>query len=323
MNTIATVAPELVPALEYLPDLDFSHGVEPLRAALAGLALPQVSEQLGAVSCTERLVPGLNGEPDVRVLHYAPPGKAGARRPAVLHFHGGGYVIGAPEMNDADNRALALTHDCVVISVDYRLAPETTWIGSLADNFAALTWVSNSADELCVDPARIAIAGESAGAGHAAMLALHTRDESLKTEGVPSICFMLLDAPMLDDRTGCSDDPHPHTGEFVWTAEKNRIGWGALLGMEPGGRDVGGAPVPARALNLAGLPPTFISVGALDLFLEEDIEWSRRLTRAGVATELHVVPGAYHGFSLVGDSPQALQLQNRRTAALMRAFGGR
>ena len=92
--------------------------------------------------------------------------------------------------------------------------------------------------------------------------------------------------------------------------------------MEPGGPQVGGAPVPARAADLSGLPPAFVSVGALDLFLEEDIEWVRRLTRAGIAAELHVIPGAYHGFGIAAASPQAIQLQEWRLAALRRAFGG-
>ena len=248
----------------------------------------------------------------MRVLHYVPPGAAADPRPAVLHIHGGGYVLGAPDMNDAGNRALALAHDCEVVSVDYRLAPEAIWRGSLADNHAALIWLAARPE---VDPARIALAGESAGGGHAAMLALHAREA-----GGPQACFMLLDAPMLDDRTGTAADPHPHTGRFVWTPEKNRFGWGALLGMAPGGTEVGGAPVPSRAASLAGLPTCFISVVALDLFLEEDMEWTRRLTRAGVAVELHVIPGAYHGFGIAQASPQALALQQWRRAALSRAF---
>lgn len=309
------VAPELVGGLEFFPELDFSQGMAPFRAGFMAREVPPLPEALRAVSRTDRRIPGLPGEPEVRVLHYAPPGKASAPRPAVLHIHGGGFVLGDADMSDAGNRALALEQDCVVVSVDYRLAPETTWHGSLADNYAALLWLAGNAAELGVDPARIALAGESAGGGHAAMLALHARDH-----GGPRACLMLLDAPMLDDRTGTLADPHPHTGHFVWTPEKNRFGWGALLGMAPGGEDVGGAPVPARAASLACLPACFISVGALDLFLEEDIEWTRRLTRAGVAAELHVIPGAYHGFGIAQASPQALALRQWRSEALARAF---
>lgn len=311
------VAPELVVGLEFFPEIDFSAGIAPFRQTMPARPQPPLPEALQQVSCTERMLPGLPGQPEVRVLHYVPPGRAERPRPAVLHIHGGGYVLGQADMNDASNRALAAAHDCVVVSVDYRLAPETTWHGSLADNHAALLWLADNAGELGVDPARIALAGESAGGGHAAMLALHARDN-----GGPRACLMLLDAPMLDDRTGTTADSHPHTGEFVWTPAKNRFGWGALLGMAPGGADVGGAPVPARAANLDGLPPCFISVGALDLFLEEDLEWTRRLTRAGIAAELHVIPGAYHGFGVAQASPQAIALQQWRHAALARAFAG-
>ena len=312
---IAMVAPELVAGLEFFPDLDFSNGIAPFRGNFAARDLPPMAEALQAVHCEERFLPGQPGQPDVRVLHYVPPGPATGPRPAILHIHGGGFVLGTPELNDGGNRGLALTLDCVVVSVDYRLAPETTWHGSLADNYAALCWLHDRAGDLGVDRDRIALAGESAGGGHAAMLALHARDR----DG-PAIRFMLLDAPMLDDRTGTTADPHPHCGHFVWTPAKNRFGWGALLGMEPGGPDVGGAPVPARAADLAGLPPAFISVGALDLFLEEDIEWVRRLTRAGIAAELHVIPGAYHGFGIAAASPQAQQLQEWRLSALRRAL---
>jgi triacylglycerol lipase len=234
----------------------------------------------------------------------------------LLHIHGGGYVLGIPEANDAANRATALALGIVVVSVDYRLAPETVWPGALEDCYAALVWMHESAAELGIDPTRIAIAGESAGGGHAAALALHARDR-----GGPAICFQLLDAPMLDDRTGTTNDPHPHVGHFVWTPEKNRFGWRALLGVEPGGPEVPAAAVPARAADLSGLPPTFISVGALDLFLEEDMDFVRRLTRAGVPAELHVIPGAYHGFGMAQGSPQVVQTAELRNRALARALG--
>jgi triacylglycerol lipase len=178
----------------------------------------------------------------------------------------------------------------------------------------------DNAAELGIDPARIAIAGESAGGGHAAALALHARDKVRQNGSGPAICFQLLDAPMLDDRTGSSADPHPYTGHFVWTPERNRFGWHSLLGVEPGGPDVPAAAVPARATDLSGLPPTFISVGALDLFLEEDMEFIRRLTRAGVPAELHVIPGAYHGFGMAQGAPQVMQLAELRNRALARAL---
>lgn len=309
------VAPELLAALDYFPELDFSKGVDAFRSGLSARDLPPLPPELAAVTCDERFVPGNKGAPDVRVLLYAPPGTAEGPRPAVLHVHGGGYVLGTPEINDGMNRAMALAANCVIVSVDYRLAPETVWPGALEDCYAALTWLAANADDLGVDAARIAVAGESAGGGHAAALALHARDR-----GGPAIRFLLLDAPMLDDRTGSTGDPHPYCGEFVWTPERNRFGWSALLGVEAGSDRVPEAAVPARAADLAGLPPTFISVGALDLLADESMDFARRLMRGGVPVELHLIPGAYHGFGMAQGSPQMALAESLRLAALARAF---
>lgn len=319
-DPLALVARELAPALEFFPQFDFAAGLEPFRQGMAAVARPPLPPELEAVQREERQVPSVAGGPDVRVLHYTPPGSAEGPRPALLHIHGGGYVLGMPEINDAANRAIALAHGAVVVSVAYRLAPETVWPGALEDCYSALTWLHENAGALGIDPARIAVAGESAGGGHAVALALHARDKGRANSKAPSICFLLLDAPMIDDRTGTGGDRHPHVGQFVWTPEKNRFGWGALLGREPGGPDVPAAAVPARAADVSGLPSTFVSVGALDLFLEEDMEFVRRLTRAGVSAELHVVAGAYHGFSLAEGTPQVKQLGQLRHVALARAW---
>lgn len=321
-DALARVAPELAPALEFFPDLDFSQGMSGFRGAFADRQRPPLPPELEAVIVEERFLPGAAGAPDVRVLHYTPP-QAAAPRPALLHIHGGGYVLGTPEIGDVANRAFALSLGITVVSVDYRLAPETTWPGALEDCYTALTWLHDNAEALGVDPARIAVAGESAGGGHAAALALHVRDRARHDASGPAICFLLLDAPMLDDRTGTSADPHPHVGQFIWTADKNRFGWRSLLGVEPGSADVPAGAVPARADDLAGLPPTFISVGALDLFLEEGMEFIRRLTRAGIAAELHVIPGAYHGFGIAQGAPQVTQLTDLRQKALARGLGVR
>lgn len=314
------IAPELEAALDYLPDLDFSQGMSAFRTGWDERIRPPVPAELEVVACEERFVPGLNGAPDVRVLHYTPPGAPSGPRPAVLHFHGGGYVIGDPEINDGMNRALALEMGCVIVSVDYRLAPETAWPGALEDCYAALTWLSDNAADLGVDPARIAVAGESAGGGCAVALALHARDRIRETGSGPSICFQLLDYPMLDDRTGHTGDIHPFAGEFVWTPEHNKFGWSAMLGMEAGGAAVPEAAVPARRADLSDLPPAFVILGALDLFLEENLEYVRRLTRVGVPVELHVIPGAYHGFTLAQGSPQVALATQLRHQALGRAW---
>lgn len=319
-NPLELVAPELAPPLEFFPVMDFSQGPEAFRQPFDTRLIPPLPPELESVAVTERFLPGPADAPNVRVLHYTPPG-AMAGRPALLHIHGGGYILGTPEMNDAANRAAALSLGIDVVSVDYRLAPEVVWPGALEDCYAVLVWMHDNAADLGIDRARIAISGESAGGGHAAALALYARDKAKDNGGGPAICFQLLDAPMLDDRTGTTSDPHPHVGHFIWTPERNRFGWRALLGVEPGGPDVPAAAVPARAASLAGLPPTFIAVGALDLFLEEDMEFIRRLTRAGVPAELHVIPGAYHGFSLAQGAPQVVQAAELQQRALARALG--
>jgi triacylglycerol lipase len=314
---LAQVAPELRDALQMFGQGDPSALAERLqesRAAMAQMPRPPVAPELQAVQVEERRVPGLNGAPDVRLLLYTPPQRASAPRPAILHVHGGGYVMGDPELNDGMNRAICLEADCVIASVDYRLAPETTFPGSLEDCFAGLQWLAEQAGTLGIDRGRIAVAGESAGGGHAAALAIYARDR-----GGPDLCLQLLDSPMLDDRTGARE-PHPHAGHFVWTHETNRFGWASLLGQEPGSTDLPGNCSPARVEDLSGLPPTFISVGALDLFLDESLDYTRRLARAGVQVELHVIPGAYHGYSMAAGSPQAAQNNALRMAALKRAF---
>ena len=318
------IAPELLVGLERMPSLPLSDSfIAQLRQmvgtgqAQPSFEAPPLPPAYQAVLCEQRFIPGLAGEPDVRVLVYTPPHAASAPRPAYLHMHGGGFVLGSPEINDSSNRAYASDLDCVVVSVDYRLAPETRFPGALNDCYAALLWLHDQAEALGVDRARIAIGGESAGGGHAATLALHARDK-----GEVAICFQLLEAPMLDDRTGSSREPNPYCGEFVWTPEQNRYGWSALLGMAPGGNDVPAGAVPARAASLEGLPPACITVGALDLFMDENVNFAGRMMQAGIPTELHVIPGGYHGFGAAGpQAPLVRMLLDLRRNALARALG--
>jgi triacylglycerol lipase len=315
------IAPELLAGLDTLPSFEWTDDVlAQIRSIdLRQMPMPELSAQQRTVQREERYIPGPAGAPDVRVLIYRPAHSASQLQPAFLHIHGGGYIMGAPEINDAMSRGIAHEQGCVVVSVDYRLAPETRYPGSLEDCYAALRWVHGRAGELRVDPARIAIGGESAGGGHAAALGILARDR-----GEISVCFQLLDSPMLDDRTGSGSEPHPYNGKFVWTTASNRFGWQALLGAEPGGPDVPAGAVPARTLDLSRLPATCITIGALDLFLDETLEYTRRLSRAGVPAELHVVPGAYHGYQVAGpDTPQVRQLMRLRGEALARAFNSR
>ena len=173
-----------------------------------------------------------------------------------------------------------------------------------------------NAEALGIDPKRIAIGGESAGGGHAAMLAIAARDR-----GEFPIAFQLLVYPMLDDRTGATVEPPTHVGQFVWNAGSNRFGWASLLGQAPGLKTVPAGSVPARVVDLVGLPPAFIAVGGLDLFAAENISFAARLNAAAVPVELLVVPGAYHAFdALVPNAQVSRQFRSALVAALKRGM---
>ena len=312
MTTRHLVDPELVAMLDVFPSVTFTPESLALirNAPLMNTGVPDFP----TVSVREQFVPGPQGAPDVRVLVYHPSSRS-TSLPAILWIHGGGYIIGSPEQEDIRVKSIVSTIGCVAVSVDYRLAPETPHPGPVEDCYAALTWLHAHAGELGVDTTRIAICGASAGGGLAAALALLTRDR-----GEVPLAFQLLIYPMLDDRTVTTAEPHPYTGEYIWTPEANRFGWTALLGQEPGGPDVSPYAAAARADSLEGLPPTFICVGALDLFLEEDMEYARRLMRSGVPTELHVYPGAFHGFNMAVDAKVSQVMNRDLLDALVRAL---
>ena len=317
MTTKHLVDPELIPMLDLFPALNLSREELPqIRAMLKEMnaQLLATAPEFPDIAVNERHIPGPQGAPDVRVLVYLPR-NASTAIPALLWIHGGGYVLGNAEQVDLQMKSIVSAIGCAVVSVDYRLAPETPHPGPVEDCYAALKWLHTNASDLGADAGRIAIGGDSAGGGLAAGLALLTRDR-----GEVPLVLQLLIYPMLDDRTVTAADPHPHTGEYIWTADANRFGWSALLGQEPGGPEASPYAVAARAEHLEGLPPAFISVGTLDLFLEEDMEYARRLIRAGVPTELHVYPGAFHGFPMVPDAKVTQAYTRDYLNALSRAF---
>lgn len=284
------VHPELRPSLQLIAQ--FTSQMPPLsaatlaqhRAAMGRFARPQLPE----VPVEKRVISGARGQPDVTV--YVINAKPGGPRGAILHTHGGGFVSGDAAGGIRDLQDLCKVLDCVAVSVDYRLAPETTYAGSIEDNYAGLQWLHANAASLGADPARIAVMGESAGGGHAALLAITARDR-----GEVPVAFQCLVYPMLDDRTGSARRVPAHVGQLIWTAEANRFGWQSFLGTAPG-KSRAPIAVPARLTDLSGLPPAFIGVGSLDLFVDEDVDYAQRLNTAGVGAELLVVPGAFHGF---------------------------
>jgi acetyl esterase/lipase len=274
---------------------------------------PAASPPLVRPGVEPRFVPGRRGAPEV-LVYVVNRREGGAPRPAILHIHGGGFIGGDARGGLSALQRLASSLDCVIVTVEYRLAPETRFPGSLEDNYAALAWLHRNAASLGVDATRVALLGESAGGGHAAMLAIAARDR-----GEFPVAFQALVYPMLDDRTGSVRKVPPHIGTYIWTAEHNRLGWNSLLGLPAGGRRTPYGAAPARVENLAGLPPAFIGVGTLDLFVDEDIDYARRLVQAGVSTELLVVPGAFHGFELMAPNTAVAR---RFKAALETALAG-
>jgi acetyl esterase/lipase len=265
------------------------------------------------IKIEDRKAPGPKGGPEVMVRLYRP---SGGNLPGLLWIHGGGYVLGNVERDDATCANLAKFANCVIASVEYRLAPEHPFPAPLEDCYAALKWFAGASGELGIDRSRIAISGASAGGGLAAGLALAARD---RKEVKVKAQFLIY--PMIDDRnvqpaSSALYDTH------VWTRENNRVGWKSYLGRDPGGKDVSPYAAASRASDLAGLPPAYISVGDIDLFLEENIDYAQRLLAAGVPTELHVYPGGCHGFN--GMAPNAAiskRFNADRDEAVKRLFG--
>ncbi len=315
MSTLPLVQPDLLKWLEAMPAETWDAAIVPLRRAqmleMARSGKPPLREDV----CEEsRYVPGPTGAPEVRVLVVRPRERADAA-PAILHMHDGGFVAGLPEYSRATIAGFAGELGAVVVSVDYRLAPETRFPGALEDCYAVLAWLVEHAAALDIDPARIAVSGESAGGGLAAGLSLLARDR-----GEYRIAFQHLVCPVLDDRTALRKDLSPLVGEFIWTNASNHFAWSALLGKPPGGPDVSPYAAPARAADLSGLPTACIAVGALDLFVEENVDYARRLIGAGVPCELHVYAGAPHGFPMAWRSAVAQACTRDSHAALRRAL---
>ena len=316
MGTRHLIDPELLPGLELAPEVTLGADTLAVMRKLLDEDFVPAEETYARpeVLIEHTTIPHAFAGPDVRVIVYK-PGNYEAPIPALVSIHGGGYVVGKAELNGPGNVRTVAEVGCMVVSVDYRLSPETRAPGAVEDCYSALKWLHENADRLGVDRKRIAIGGESAGGGLAAALALFARDR-----GEFDICFQVLIYPMLDDRTVTGRYDNPHTGEFLWTNESNAFGWASLLGAEPGADGVSPYAAPARADDLSNLPPAYISTGSLDLFLEENIDYATRMLRAGVNVELHVYPGAYHGYEMAVEAHTAMHSETERRAALTRAF---
>ncbi len=295
MNTLPLIAPGYRDAANVIPVFDYE--VQPLSEIRAALEKAYEMKYGAAdlVAKEEVLLPGMAGDPQVRALLYRPKGVEGPL-PGILHIHGGGWIAGTADMMASFCADLSSRHGAVVLSVDYRRAPETAFPSSHNDCYAALEWLHARASDLGVDPARIAVLGDSAGGNLSAGLALRARDE-----GKIALKAQFLLYPALDDRTGTDQAPieNPSTGEFVVTRKYMRQLHDARLGTEPLDARQMTYLAPARASDLANVAPAFLAVGSVDLFLDEDCDYALRLSRAGVPVELHVYRGVFHAFDLL------------------------
>jgi acetyl esterase/lipase len=271
----------------------------------------------GAFDVEERSVPGPAGAPDVKLILCRP---AGATTPVgVVYFiHGGGMIIGHPRGGSALEvlewgRELGLA----VVLASYRLAPENPHPAPVEDCYAGLVWTVKNAAELGIDPERVVIGGASAGGGLAAGVTLMCRDR-----GGPALAAQLLQYPMLDDRNNTLS-ARQMTGLGIWDSGSNDLGWTSLLGDGRGGPDVSPYAAPARETDLSGLPPAFIDVGSAETFRDECVDYASRIWAAGGRAELHVWPGAFHGFD--GLAPQTTlshEARALRVPWLRRVLGG-
>jgi acetyl esterase/lipase len=262
------------------------------------------------VRSEDRAVPGPEGAPDISVRIYRPVDATGTL-PGIYFIHGGGMILGDVEGEDPVASAICEHVGAVVVSVEYRLAPENPYPAPVEDCYAGLLWMAAHATELGFDPDRLAVYGGSAGGGLTIATVMLARDR-----GGPAIKFQMPIYPMIDDRNETASC-HEITDIGLWDRAGNIEAWKWYLG--DGKADQYAAP--ARAEDLSGLPPTFIDVGTVDLFRDEDIAFAQRLMQAGVPTELHVNPGAYHAAEVFApQSPLAERIWARRYEALRRGL---
>jgi acetyl esterase/lipase len=309
------VNPELRPMLAMMTQEDFGKDdIAKLRAGMPPFfGAPVIPDD---VTVRNAMIPGPAGAPEVRVRIYAPAVKK-ANRPGILYLHGGGFILGTPEMTDAGCIRMAQATAGTVVSVDYRLAPEHPFPAPLEDCYAALTWFSEQAPALGVNPENIAVAGGSAGGGLTAALSLLARDRK-----GPKLVFQAPLYPMLDDRN-TTPSSREFTDPRLWSRAKNLAAWEMYLGPLYGG-DVSQYAAPSRAADLSGQPPAYTLVGELDLFRDETIDFVTRLLQAGVAVEFHIYPGCFHGFDgFVDIAEVSRRAKNEYVDALKRACSRR
>ncbi|WP_409465441.1 alpha/beta hydrolase [Amycolatopsis sp. GA6-003] len=307
--------PEIAAAIPMLPEVDFLD-IAASRAGMAELiASMQGDVDETGVTARDESVPGPEGAPDVPIRIYTPDRVA--TKALVFDIHGGGFALGDLQVDHAANVELARDLGVVIVSVEYRLAPENPYPAGLEDCYAALEWSVKHAGELGVDPEKVVLYGVSAGGGLAAALALLARDR-----GGPSIAFQFLAVPELDDRLE-SGSMRRFADTPMWHLRAAEASWDYYLGGpgKRGGPDVPVYAAPARAADLSGLPPAYVSVAEFDPLRDEGIAYAQSLLAAGVPTELHLFPGTFHGSGVIRHATVSRREAAERRAVLARVLG--
>ena len=306
--------PQLAPFTDMLAAAD-PHDLAATRHTMTEVAqnLPAYHSE-SAIDVVDQVIDGPGGTA-LPVRLYRPSGRSGGVLPAVVHLHWGGFTSGSIDVIDALSMQMADQVGALVIAVAYRLAPEAPYPAALDDSYAALTWLADHAGDLRVDPARIAVSGNSAGGGLAAALALLARDR-----GGPALAFQALGFSQLDDRLNTAS-AREFTDTPMWTREGAQVSWGHYLGgVEPGSPQVSPYAAPARMADLTGLPPAFVSACEFDPFRDEDLAYGARLVHAGVPVELHLYPGTFHASTAIADAAISQRMIADQIGALTRAL---
>jgi len=284
--------PELKPFFSKFPEIIFTRETLPQTRILGATMFKTFAgPKPENVTVIKKKIPGPKNSPEVGVLIYKSKVSSNQKLPGVLFIHGGGFITGTAEQASGFVYKLVEDLNTVVVSVEYRLAPENPFPAGLEDCYAALVWMNSAAEELGIDVNRIVVIGGSAGGGLCVGVSLLARDR-----GGPKIYFQMPLYPMLDDRNNTVSS-HQILDRRAWNRELNIQAWKWYLG-DNYGKDVSHFAAPARTTDFSGLPPTFTYVGELDLFRDETIEFVAMLQRAEVPVEFHIFPRCFHGFEI-------------------------
>jgi acetyl esterase/lipase len=310
-NKNSKVHPELQNALKKSPSIHYSkNNLWLIRLLISLLPTPKAPKD---VSIKNIVIDNRDGSTKIRLRIYQPADPVSAT-PVLIWMHGGGYIIGKPEMEDSVCIHFVRELGISIVSVDYRLAPKFPFPAGLEDCYFALMWAKANSAQFGFDVTRIGVGGTSAGGGLAAALAQLALD---RKEASP--IFQLLTYPMLDDRTVFRTDIDDSNSP-AWSQKNNRFGWESYLGKNFGKEEAPPHAVPARRSDLSGLPNAWVGVGTLDVFFDENKIYAQRLREAGITCELEIVQGAFHGFDVIDPNLPIVQDFRRSQIAALRKY---